>query len=129
MTRLEKFLKSLNDEELAAFHHFRYHQFIKASREIIDREMTSRAIPTHFSFQELNPNEELNSEKCPRCKSEKFYDSTQMESIEFQYATEEVEVEYRTCLVCLYGGPKDEDKHRSVGLLGFIRELINRRGK
>jgi len=131
MSKLASFLSELSDHELKAFYHFRYKQFMKGSQEKIDLEMQSRGIlpvdfeevfrkARHFTY-EADPN------VCPRCLSERFYTSHEVETITYHYATVELDVDYKTCLVCLYSQDKEESESGFVGPLGFISKLINRK--
>lgn len=131
MSKLASFLSELSDHELKAFYHFRYKQFMKGSQEKIDAEMQTRGIlpvdfeeifrqARHFTY-EPDPN------VCPRCLSEKFHTAHEVEIISYSYATEELDVDYKTCLVCLYSQDKEESESGFVGPFGFIYKLINRK--
>lgn len=125
MSKLQHFLEQLSDWELANFYNYRYGQFIKQSQQKIDAEIEKRGIDTGSVEMEYNEKALL----CPRCFSDKYYDSTEMETITYHYATVDFEVDVRTCLVCLYSSRSEHanSKTEHVSALGFISRLINRK--
>lgn len=131
MSKLVTFLEQLDDHELACFYKYRFEQFITGSKEKIMTEMQKREMNTTNYERFIQPESlRLAHSKhcCPQCMSEKFYNSTELETITYSYVTESIEVEYRTCLVCLFSGKgEDYERHRSVSAFEFIRTLITRR--
>ena len=131
MSKLASFLSTLSDHELKALFHFRYKQFLKGSQEKIDAEMNRRGIlPVDQEAHIINARQfapKNNPNVCPQCLSEKFYTAHEVESITYSYATVELNVEYRTCLICLYSQDREESSTGHVGPLGFIHRLINRK--
>lgn len=138
MSKLAAFLSELSDHELRAFHHFRFDQFMKGSKEKITLELENRQIsfnnPDEFEKHLQLAREEgiftKRASLCPRCLSEKFYTSHEVETITYHYASVNLDVDYRTCLVCLYSQDKvdnETDRIGAVGPIGFIRKLINRK--
>ncbi len=131
MSKLATFLSELSDHELKAFFHFRYTQFLKGSQEKIDAEMKKRGIIPVDQEEHIKKARQFapknNPNVCPQCLSEKFYTAHEVESITYSYATIELNVEYRTCLICLYSQEKEENFTGHVGPMGFIYKLINRR--
>jgi hypothetical protein len=99
MSRLQHFLDELTDYELLQFRNYRYEQFLKGSKEKIDAEFEKRELdPTYPSAFKKALSEPL-AEFCPRCESSKFYNATEIETITYSYASVDLEVDYRTCLV------------------------------
>lgn len=129
MSKLQEFLNELTDSELASFHSYRYHQFMKGSQEKIDLELNKRGMRADDLEKYKIIQNPLSSEVCPQCGSGKFYTSTEIETVNYSYASIDLEVDYRTCLVCLYAEGKDESSssHSFVGPFGFIKALINRK--
>jgi hypothetical protein len=129
MSKLQEFLDVLTDRELVNFHTYRYVQFLKGSREKIDAELRKRGI-TQADFARITAEAPPSrGNVCPRCGSEKFYNSTEIETVTYQYASVDFEVDYRTCLVCLYCAEKETGSNaRSfTGPFGFIQALMNRK--
>ena len=129
MSKLQVFLDELTDSELANFYIYRYEQFLKGSKEKIDAELEKRTMSkTCISEYVIKSSKEF-LDTCPRCSSNKFYLSTEIESITYSYASIDLEVDYRTCLVCLYSEEKEKNERKSgyVTLFTFIRALINRK--
>lgn len=134
MSKLQDFLTQMNDHELASFYTYRYNEFMKTSKEKIEAEMAVRGMtPENLNdYYSIPQNaKELIDQKeiCPRCYSAKFYDSNELESINYSYASVEISVNYKTCLLCLHSPEKEHSgaSHRSVGPIRFIRTLINRK--
>ena len=130
MSKLQEFLSILSNHELARFYEYRYPEFLKGSKEKIDEELKRRAMDKNNLSPHINPhNHQENSTVCPQCYSSKFYTSTEIETVNYSYASVDLEVDYRTCLVCLYSEEKDRAGKDSgfVGPFGFIRTLINRK--
>lgn len=129
MSRLQHFLNELTDHELLQFHDYRYNQFLKGSKEKIDAEFEKRQLdrnnPGDFK---KTPSVSL-AETCPRCHSSKFYTATEVETITYSYASVDLEVDYRTCLVCLFAEESDSVTNIDgyTGPFGFIKALINRK--
>ncbi len=129
MSKLQEFLDALTDRELVNFYTYRYVQFIKGSREKIDAELRKRGI-TQADFARITAETPPSiGNTCPRCGSEKFYNSTEIETVTFQYTSVDFEVDYRTCLVCLYCADKETGSNTPSypGPFGFIKALINRK--
>lgn len=131
MSKLTTFLSELSDHELKAFFHFRYKQFLKGSQEKIDVEMKKRGIIPVDQEEHINKalhfTSKNNPNVCPQCLSEKFYTAHEVESITYSYATIELNVDYRTCLICLYSQDKEDSYTGIVGPFSFIQRLINRK--
>ena len=138
MSKLAAFISELSDHELRSFHHFRFEQFMKGSKEKIILEMEKRGIAAnphdefeHYLTRAKKEGVFTKAESlCPRCLSEKFYTSHEVETITYHYASVDLDVDYRTCLVCLYSQDKldnQTDGIGAVGPIGFIRKLINRK--
>lgn len=135
MSRLHEFLKELSDLELAHFYRFRYKEFIPASREKILEEMKGRGMDENeldIYTGTIPPDaaEKIRRyEMCPRCYSEKFYNSRETEMIQFSFASVEHEVDYKTCLVCLYSDDKakSESKVPIRSAFGFLKAMLNRK--
>ncbi len=125
MSRLQDFLNQLSDWELVNFRKYRYDQFIKNSQQRIDDEIQKRNL--NLEAVKFDGNDEPLS--CPRCLSSKYYDSTEVETITYSYASVDLEVDVRTCLVCLYSGKTQEtnSKEKLVGPVGFLSRLMNRK--
>lgn len=108
---------------------------MKGSKEKILAELASRSmeidsIESYLDRKELDKYKIIEKQLCPRCMSSKFYTSNEIETVTYSYASVELKVDYRTCLVCLYSQDKVENENGSFGLvgpLGFIRKLINRK--
>lgn len=134
MSKLSEFLSELSDHELRAFHHFRFNEFMKGSQEKIMFEMEKRGVNsddieeciTQARKEGIFTNRES---LCPKCLSEKFYTASEVETITYSYATVELDVDYRTCLICHYSQDKAENSNPSgmVSAWGFITKLINRK--
>lgn len=129
MSKLQTFLDELTDGELANFYTYRYEQFLKGSKEKIDAELDKRAMIKTRILEYVVKSVQKSTEQCPRCGSTKFYNSPEIETITYSTASVDLEVDYRTCLVCLYSEEKENNKRKSghVGPFGFIRALINRK--
>ena len=132
MSKLATFLSELSDRELAAFYHFRFTEFMKGSQEKILAELETRSmeiesISTYLKRDELDTFRIMENNLCPRCMSSKFYTSHEVETMTYSYATVDLKVDYRTCLVCHYSQDKVEGESTGfVGPIGFIRKLVNR---
>lgn len=131
MSKIVAFLEGLDDHELACFYKYRFEQFISGSKEKIMIEMRKRGMNATNYERFIQP-ESLrlahSKHYCPQCMSEKFYNSTELETITYSYVTESIEVEYRTCLICLFSDKDDDyERNRSVSAFEFIRALIARR--
>lgn len=126
MSKLTNFLEELNDQELVSFYHFRYEQFIKHSKEKIDQEIDFRGLDR--SNLVLNVEGNLQEDLCSRCGSSKFYTSNEIETITYSYASLDLNMNYKTCLVCLYCEEKEsgESGHRFVGMFSFVKALFSR---
>ena len=129
MSKLQEFLDVLSDSELANFYLYRYEQFLKGSKDKIDAELSKRNISKENIEIYRLENKVISEDKCPRCGSNKFYNSTEIETITYSYASVDLEVDYKTCLVCLYSEEKElgGSSQHYVGPFGFIRGLINRK--
>jgi len=134
MSNLVNFLESLSEHELLKFYEFRYTQFLPASKNRIDQELLNRGIDLNsdpnMNFEAvelLNLNK--NNVFCPRCLSSKFFNSTEIETVSYSYASVDLEVDYRTCVVCLYSEERNfsQESEGFVGPFQFIRTLINRK--
>lgn len=129
MSKIQEFLDELSNYELIKFYEYRYEQFLKPSKDKIDREFEKRDI-NKLDFEKYTIEKgDVEQELCPRCASSKFYNATEIESLTYSYATVNLKVDYRTCLVCLFSekSKQNNDGVNFVGLFGFIRALINRR--
>lgn len=90
-------------------------------------EITKREIPLEMIDSVLADSEVLNGEKetdCPKCFSNKFYSSVEIDQVEFNGFSSEIKNNYRTCLVCLYSSDKEiyeRDKSRTWNIFGLIR--------
>lgn len=137
MSKLSYFLTELSDTELVNFYDYRYQEFMRASKEKIDNEMANRGmtVENRYTFQ-ANPYSDqeltdgLKEQKiCPRCHSSKFYTSSEIETMTYSYASVDLKVDYRICLVCNYSQDKEESKSQRefVGPFQFLRKLIGRR--
>lgn len=129
MSKLQEFLDELSNYELLKFHEYRYEQFLKSSKDKIDAEFDKRNLKKSDVENVTFKKEDFHEEACPRCASSKFYVATEIESMTYRYASVDIEVDYRTCLVCLYSEKDDinDDGVHFVGFIGFIRKLINRK--
>ncbi|MDX1828621.1 MAG: hypothetical protein R3342_03650 [Lutibacter sp.] len=116
MSELKKFLHDLEDFELASFYHFRFNSFMKNSKEKILNELKSRNIKEYQIDKyllKLNEKIELEIEEgkvCPKCYSDKFYNSTEIENITIQFETIRYSENYKTCLICLHSQDKIESQ-------------------
>lgn len=136
MSKLDDFLSELSDHELRAFHHFRFKEFMKGSKEKITLEMEKRGIssPSSDEFEEyLAASKEgfftNRASLCPRCLSEKFYTRHEIETISYSIASFDISADYKTCLVCHYSEGNDENsrKTKQVGAGRFLWKLMNRK--
>jgi len=131
MSKLQTFLDELTDSELVSFYNYRYEQFMKSSKVKIDSELIKRGIQKedfdHYRVDILANTEE----RCPQCGSQKFYNSKEIETVTYSVASIDLEVDYKTCLICLYSEDKSENRetHRRVGVFGFIRALFYQKKK
>ncbi|NOQ91575.1 MAG: hypothetical protein GQ552_02540, partial [Flavobacteriaceae bacterium] len=108
MSKLKEFVEKLEDFELASFYKYRFSSFMDNSKKIILKEFRKRKM-YESNLDEYLPNKEdidkqklESSEICPRCFSNEFYSASENESITYQYATIDYNMNYKTCLVCLY---------------------------
>ncbi|MDG1333140.1 MAG: hypothetical protein P8P74_12475 [Crocinitomicaceae bacterium] len=137
MSKLAAFLTELSDHELRAFHHFRFNEFMKGSKEKITLEMEKRGIsspnPDEFEAQLKISSEDgffpNRAALCPRCLSEKFYTRHEIETISYSIASFEVDADYKTCLVCHYSEGNDENAGKTTHVTagGFLWRLLNRK--
>lgn len=137
MSKLSNFLSELTNTELVYFYDYRYQEFLKNSKDKIDEEFSRRGINQENKYQFQNNElsaEELNNllaeqKICPRCHSSKFYISSEIETITYSYASMDLKVDYRICLVCNYSQDKAESKSQRefVGPFQFLKNLIGRR--
>ncbi len=134
MSKLQGFLDELSDAELQALHHFRFREFMPASKEKIRLELDKRglAVPDPLTYQAEIPAdawEKIRScDMCPRCYSEKFYHSRETETLNYSYASVDTEVDYKTCLVCLYSEEKVKAASRPpLTAWGFLFRMLNRK--
>ena len=136
MSKLELFVKEIEDYELASLYHYRFNSFMPYSKKIILNELKKRNIrEDNINRYLISENAELKNkvskrEICPRCFSNEFYNSKEKESVTFQYETHEYEMDYKTCLVCLYSQDKiDHEKQKEKGstnIFSFLK-FISRR--
>ena len=135
MSALTDFLLELTDHELAAFYHFRYEQFMQGSKDKILKELENRSIhvgsiPDYLERNDSDKHKIIENDLCPRCMSSKFYTSHEVETITYSYASVDLDVDYKTCLVCLFSEEKEGNVSSSFGFvtgLGFISRLMNRK--
>lgn len=133
MSKLQDFLDELTNRELASFYQHRYSQFMPNSQEKIDAEFTKREMNQSRLSDYTLTKEEVSSlvasrQICPNCFSTKFYYSTEIETITYSYASVDMKVDYKTCLVYLHQEEKDsDDKNKFLTGFGFIKALMNRK--
>lgn len=129
MSKVQQFLDELTDNELLGFFHFRYSEFLQGSKDKIDAEIQKRRLNVEAFDPSVARSDHSDEKNCPRCGSSKFYNSTEIETITYSYASVDIKTDYKTCLVCLYCEEKDVgfNGNRNVSGFGFIRALINRR--
>ena len=135
MSKLENFISNLDNTELASFYHFRFNSFMKNSKKIILNELKNRNMK-EYQIEKYLPKltekieREITDKKiCPKCYSNKFYDSTEIEKITIEFETIEYSENYKTCLICLYSQEKidkKKKKHNSWNIVSLMRIL---RGK
>ncbi len=112
MSKLESFLTELTDTELVNYYEYRYEQFMPASKKRITDELAKRnmkldRLQSYVKLPDSYSEENIKKQKlCPQCFSEKFYNSKEMET-GMDSSSDEFEVDYKTCLVCLYSKEKD----------------------
>jgi len=135
MSKVKNFISNLNDNELASFYHFRFNSFMKNSKKIILDELKSRNIKEYQIdkyLPKLNKKieQDVSAEKiCPKCYSNKFYISNEIESITIKFETTEYIENYKTCLICLHSQDKidrKKEKDNSWNIFSLIKLL---RGK
>ncbi|HLV40749.1 MAG TPA: hypothetical protein VKY37_00590 [Brumimicrobium sp.] len=129
MSKLQTFLDELTDSELISFYNYRYEQFMELSKDKIDSELIKRGIQKE-DFDQFKVDILSNTEgRCPRCGSQKFYNSEEIETITYSIASLDLEVDYKTCLICLYSEDKENGRgpQSHVSLIGYIRALIMRK--
>jgi len=135
MSKLQNFISNLDNTELASLYHFRFNSFMKNSKKIILNELKNRNIK-EYQIEKYLPklNKKIEREitegkVCPKCYSNKFYDSNEIENITIKFETIEYLENYKTCLICLYSQDKidkKKEKDRSWSVFSLIKLL---RGK
>lgn len=136
MSRLDNFLKNLEDYELAAFYKYRFETFIPSTQENIVRYLNERNIDIStidlFIESTKKQNQDKKSNKyCPRCYSKHFYMSNERDVIYEQWSSYELNNEFKTCLVCLYSDEKKnyiKEKKQGWTIFSTIR-FLRKRGK
>ncbi len=135
MSKLQDFIDSLEDFELGAFYNYRFESFMKGSQEKILKELEKRNISIDSVDSLIDKNRKSDSEiqnkYCPRCYSKHFYLASEKDSITIQYATIEINNDFKTCLVCLYSQEKanyKREKRNAWNIFGALR-LISKRKK
>lgn len=138
MSKLKLFIEKIDDYEIAALYHFRFNSFMPNSKKNILEELEKRNIRLddinkYLKKETAELKNQIELRKiCPRCYSNEFYNSQELEEITFQYETHEYTADYKTCLVCLYSQDKiDHEKEKNLGgtnIFSFLR-FLNRNRK
>ena len=124
MSRLNNFLKTLTDFELAQFYNYRFHQFLPSSKQKIEAEFKERGLEIEKLDCYVKKENIINKKaQCPRCHSNKFYTAKERETLEFARSTIEVDEYYKTCLVCLFSAekPKNYKQHKFISIFDYLR--------
>ena len=136
MSKQKEFIEKLEDFELASFYKFRFQSFMDGSKRITLAELERRKINVDDIEKYLPAKNEIDKQKlesleiCPRCYSNELYIANEKESVTFKYATLDYNVDYKTCLVCLYSQDKEDHKKEKKGLwniFSMLRFMINRK--
>ena len=118
--RLEDFIQSLTDKELAFFYEYRRTEFIPQSQDKIRSELKNRKL-TDTKISELISavvNKELGG--CSRCSSNNFQEIKETELRSTSYGRYEVEINSWKCRICGYNPQKDKPINWRVRLNKFL---------
>ncbi len=127
MEKLETFLESLSDHELAKFAGYRYDDFLGNSREKIIRETQKRNFDKAQLVELFNTPFDKQSEKetCPQCGSDKLFIETDYDvRAKRYYRTVEVAIDTKRCQICNYNPLKRKPKN----LIDRIRITFKKKG-
>lgn len=115
MGKLENFLASLSDVELAIFIAYRYEGFIGTSKQKIKDVVAGRNLTEERLEQLYRKGLPSPSNKsvycCPRCNSTKLYVETDNELRTVRYSSYEVAVDTLRCRLCGYNPNKRSPKN------------------
>ncbi len=126
MDKLELFLKSLSDHELALFIGYRYTEFLEDSRKKIKQEAKRRHLDKKTLLQLFETPLELFTlnDTCPRCGSDKLFTETNYDNIpKDRYGSKEVAIDTKRCQVCNYNPLKASPKN----IFDRIRIILKRK--
>jgi len=122
MNKLDSFLKTLSDVELAKFIVFRFKDFVGTSKETIIAEAKTRNLD-HIDIKRLcNQNIEYKEEiknRCEQCGSARFYTETDYEMRQTNYLSYEVAIESEQCRICGFNPDKN-----SKGILKTLKQKL-----
>lgn len=108
MSKLELFLQSLSNSELAFFYKYRYTDFLVGSRAKIDKEIDKRKITKQeiHSFLTNSKCDNIKYSKydliCPRCKSKRIIIDEEKKLRFLKWISYEKSYNKYTCQICLY---------------------------
>jgi ribosomal protein S14 len=123
MNKLDSFLKTLSDVELAKFIVYRYKDFVGTSKGTIISEAKTRNL-NHLDIKRLY-NQDVNYDdkiknRCEQCGSARFYTETDYEMRQTNtYLSYEVAIESERCRICGFNPDKN-----SKGLLNSIKKKL-----
>lgn len=115
MSRLEDFISTLSDTELAIFIAYQYDGFIGSSKQMIKEAVLKRKLTpdklAELYKKGLSKPIDNSLHFCPRCYSTKLYVETDHELRTVRYYSYEVAVDSLRCRLCGYNPDKRKPKN------------------
>ena len=111
MNKLDNFINSLSNHELAIFFEYRYNGFLKNSKEKIDTEINRRNLsPEQLKLlkdKKLIIDSSEETKFCQRCGSDKLFVETDYKEIPVnEFSSAEIAVDSYRCRICGYNADK-----------------------
>ncbi len=105
---LSTFLEYLSDVEFAFFYEYRSAEFLKNSKEIIEKNKRARRLNI-IDIKRIVKNQEIIlNQKCPRCQGENFKEIIDYDVVIVNNAPIEKKIHSRKCRICGYNSYKNK---------------------
>ena len=105
---LETFLEYLSDEEFAFFYKFRKPEFLKGSKEKIEKNRQKRRLTENEIDGLIEKQKIILNQKCPRCQGENFEEIIDYDVVISNNAPIEKKIHSRKCRICGYNSYKNK---------------------
>ncbi len=115
-SEFDSFIKNLSDHEFVIFVSYRYHGFLKKSKEKLKNEIKKRNLSSNeieiYRSKKVDHNSEDKFKTCLRCGSEKLFVETDFEEKPVsELSSVEIAIDTYRCRLCGYNPDKETPKN------------------